>query len=118
MALVHDDEIKEVRIKELAVMFLVVVPDQLLIQGKIDLVRCDRIFLIFCEVDLMYDLLKRCKVLLDRVVDQVITVCEVQDLPLYSAREKPVHDLKSGIGLSGSCCHDEQDPVLSPCDGI
>ena len=74
VALIDDDEIKEIRIKELAVVLLIIIPDQLLIQGKIDLIGRDRVSIVLCKIYLMDDLLKRRKVLLYRLVHEVIAV--------------------------------------------
>lgn len=70
------------------------------------------------EVHLMDDLFERSEILLDRLVHEVIAVCEVEDLTLQTAAEQAVNDLESGVGLAGAGRHDEQDAVLPTRDGI
>lgn len=53
MALVDDDKIKILRIKVLAVVFLIFVSDQLLIESKIDLIRSDGVLPVPGKVDLV-----------------------------------------------------------------
>ena len=58
-------------------MLLIIVTDKLLIQGEIHLMGGNGATVIFGEVDLMDNLLQRCEILLDRLVNQDIPVCQV-----------------------------------------
>ena len=70
------------------------------------------------EVHLMDDLFERSEILLDRLGHEVVAVCKVEDLAFHTAAEQAVNNLESGVGLAGAGRHDEQDAVLSTCDGI
>ena len=82
VALVHDDEVKKVRRKQLAEMLLVIVAHQLLIQREIDLVGSDGALIIFGHIDFMCNFLQRCKVLLNGLIHQNITICQIEYLAL------------------------------------
>ena len=118
MTLVHDDQVEEIRRKQLTEVFLVIVSHQLLVQGKIHLIGCDGVFLVLFHIDLVDGLLQRGKVLFDGLVHQHIAVCQVKDLVYRFALQKPVDDLECGVGFAGSGGHHQQQPFLSPGDGV
>ena len=88
-------------------MLLVIVAHQLLIQREIDLVGSDGALIIFGHIDFVGDFFQRGKILLDRLIHQNVPVSQVKNLPLHTALQHPVHNLKSGIGFACSCCHNE-----------
>ena len=87
MALVYNDKIKEIRRKQPGEMLLIIVPDKLLIQRKIDLVRGDGVLFVLCHVDFVDYLFQRGKVLLNGLVNQNVAVREVKHFALHAALE-------------------------------
>ena len=85
---------------------------------KIHLIGCDGVFLVLFHIDLVDGLLQRGKVLFDGLVHQHIAVCQVKDLVYRFALQKPVDDLECGVGFAGSGGHHQQQPFLSPGDGV
>ena len=118
MALIHDDQVKEVRGEQFAEVLLIVVSHQLLVEGEVHLVGGDGAGVIFGHVDLVGNLLQRGEVLLDGLVHQDVAVRQIEYLALHAAFQKPVDDLKGGIGLAGSGGHHQQQPLLAPGDGV
>ena len=118
MALVDDDEVEEVGVEKLAVMLLIVVAHQLLIQGEVDLVGGDGGAVVLGVVDLMDHLLQRGEVLGDGLVHQVVAVGQVEDLLLHAAHEKAVDNLEGRVGLAGAGGHDEEDAPLPFRDAV
>lgn len=68
VTLVHDDEVEEVRCKQLAEMLLVIIAHQLLVQGEIHLVGDDGTFIVLGYIDFVGDLFQRGKILLDGLI--------------------------------------------------
>ena len=99
-------------------MFLVVVSHQLLVEGEVHLVGGDGAGIIFGHTDLVGHLFQRGEVLLDGLVHQDVAVRQIEHLALHAAFQKPVDDLKGGIGLACPGSHDQQQPLLPPGDGI
>ena len=127
MALIHDNEIKKILIKELLIVrkrFFVrlffgrLVPDKLLIEGEIYLMGRDRGAVVFCKIDLMDNLFEWLKISAYRLIDKIIAVGKVKYLLLYAALQQTIYDLESGIGLPRSRRHDKQNAVLPLCDGV
>ena len=127
MALIHDNEIKKILIKELLIVrkrFFVrlffgrLVPDKLLIEGEIYLMGRDRGAVVFCKIDLMDNLFEWLKISAYRLIDKIIAVGKVKYLLLYAALQQAIHDLKGGIGFPCSRRHDKQNAVLPLCDGV
>ena len=112
VALIYNDQIKEIRRKQLTEMFLIIITHQLLIKGKIHLVRSDGSFVILCNVNFVRHFFQRGKVLLDGLIYQNIPVCQIENLSLQSALQQPVYNLESRIGFSSSGCHYQQKPLL------
>ena len=118
MALVHNYQVKEISGKEFfkfsnrfilgTLVFTFLIASQLLVKGEIDLVGCDRGGVIFCEVDLVDNLLQRGKVLLNGLIHQYISVGKIQDLAFHAALQQPVHNLKGRVGLSCAGGHNQQ----------
>ena len=118
VTLVHDNQVEEVRGKQLAEMFLVIIAHQLLIQREVNLVGRDGAFVVLRHVDFVGDLLQRGKVLLDGLVHQNVPVRQIQNLSLHAALQQPVHDLEGGVGLARAGGHDQKKPLLPPGDSI
>ena len=93
MTLVHNDKIKEILLKErgkpgngiILCRFLIiaaVISGELLIKGEINLVRGDRNGIIFSKVDFVDRFFQWGKVLLDGLIDQNITVGQIENFSL------------------------------------
>ena len=118
MALIDDHEVEEVRLKQCGVVLLVVIPDELLIQGEVHLIGRDAAGVVLGDADLVDGLFQRREVLLDGLANQHVAVGEVQDFPFHAAAQQPVDDLERGVGLARARRHDEQNPVLPAGDGV
>lgn len=99
MALIYNDEVEEVRQKQLTEMLPIIVTHQLLIQGEIHLVGGDGIPVVLRHIDLVDDLFQRGKILPNRLIHQNVSVGQVENFSLHAAFQQAVHDLKSGICL-------------------
>ena len=58
------------------------------------------------------------KILTDGLVDQDIPIGQIKYLFLDAASKQPPDNLKCRIGLAGSRCHHEQNPLLPACNRI
>ena len=85
MTLIHDNEVKEIRCKQFAEMFLVIVTNQLLIQRKIYLMGSNGTLIILGNINFMNNLFQRSKVLLNGLIHKNITVSKVKYLSLQAA---------------------------------
>ena len=112
VTLIYDDEIEKVRLEQLAEMLLTFITDELLVQGEVNLMGGDGTGIVFTDVDLMGDLFQRGKILLDRLIDQNIAVCKVEDLTLHPALKQAVHDLERGIGFTRAGGHNQEQTIL------
>ena len=61
---------------------------------------------------------KRCKILLNGLIDKDISVGQIKHFLFHTAFQKPIDDLEGGICFSGAGCHDEKKPVLSAGNGV
>ena len=118
MTLVHNNQVKEIRLEQLAEMFFPLVANQLLVQGEIDLMRCNGAGISSSGVNFMNDLFQRSKVLLNGLVYKNIAVSEVQDLALHTALQQTVYDLESSVGLACAGSHNQQQTILATCNRI
>ena len=118
MALVYDNQVEEVGGKQFAEMLLVIVTHQLLIQGEVHLMRGNGAFIVFRHIDFMSHFFQRGKILLDRLIHQNITVSKIKDFSFHTALQHPIDDLEGSIGLAGASGHNQQNPLLSPCNGV
>ena len=91
---INNNQVEEIRAEQLRQLckcififffLIVVVARKLLIQREIDLIRGNRARVIFGKVHLMNDFLQRGKVLLNRLVNKVVAVSQVQDFLLHAA---------------------------------
>ena len=120
MALVDDDEVEERAVK-CPEYLLAVLSNKLLVKGEVDFER--RIEL--PALNLGGYFFQRLKVAVYRLVNQDVSVRQVEDL-LYSARiAQAMDDLECRIGFARACCHDQQDPFIAvgdclngPVDGV
>ena len=112
VAFVHDDKIKEIRCKQFAEMFLVIVAHKLLIKGKVDLMRGNGCAVILRKVHLVNDFFERGKILLNGLVYKNVAVSQIEDLALHAGLQQPVDDLERRIGFACAGRHNEQQPVL------
>ena len=93
-------------------MLLVVIADQLLIQGKIDLMGGNGALVVLRNIDLMDDLVQRCEILLNGLIHQNIAVRQIQDLLLHPALQEAVYDLEGSIGFARTGGHHQQQALL------
>ena len=107
---------QEIRIFRVVLRFIFT--GQLLIKGEIDLIRRNGLWIIFGIVNFMRDLFQRGKVLLNRLIYQNVSVCQIEDFLFHAALQQTVGDLKSRVGLSGSGRHDQQNPILPARYGV
>ena len=91
---INNNQVEEIRAEQLRQLckcififffLIVVVARKLLIQREIDLIRGNRARVIFGKVHLMNDFLQWGKVLLNRLVNKVVAVSQVQDFLLHAA---------------------------------
>lgn len=108
MALVHDDEVEEGWV-ETPEDLLAVLPNQLLVEGKIDLVG--RIEL--AMLDLGGDILERREIAILGLVHEDVAVCKIEDLTCLTSLAEAVDDLEGCVGLARTGCHDKEDPVTA-----
>ena len=118
VAFVDDDEVEEIRPEEVAEVLLVVIAHELLVQGEIHLIGGERHRVLFGGPDLVGDLPERGEVLLDGLVHEDISVCEIEHLFDEARREQAVDDLEGRIGLAGAGGHDEKDALAAAGDGV
>ena len=118
MALIYNDEVEEVRQKQLTEMLPIIVTHQLLIQGEIHLVGGDGIPVVLRHIDLVDDLFQRGKILPNRLIHQNVSVGQVENFSLHAAFQQAVHDLKSGICFARAGSHHQKNPLLSPYNGV
>ena len=94
MTFINNNQVEEIRAEQLRQLckcififffLIVVVARKLLIQREIDLIRGNRARVIFGKVHLMNDFLQWGKVLLNRLVNKVVAVSQVQDFLLHAA---------------------------------
>ena len=118
MTLIHDNEVKEIRGKQFAEMLLIIVTNQLLIQREIHLMGSDGTLIILGNIDFMNNLFQRSEVLLNRLIHKNIAVSKVKNLTFQTALQHTVNNLESSIGFASTGSHDEQQAVLTSCNGI
>ena len=118
VTLIHNDQIKEIRLKQFTKMLLIVIPYKLLIQREIHLVGGNGTWIILCHIDFVNRLFQWSKVLHDGLIHQNIAICQIEHLSLHSTFQQAVDDLKCGIGFSSTGGHDQQQSLLAAGDGI
>ena len=118
MALVHNDHVKELWLKQFLVILFSSLPDELLIKGKVNFVCGDTTSQILLITDFMNGLIKRLKVLLYRLVNQNIAVGQIQNLIYQPSFQQTIDNLKCRVCLTCSSCHHKQKPILSLCNSI
>ena len=111
VALVHDDEIKEVW-RELLELFCFFATHQPLIKCDVHLVR--RIN--FEAVDLRYGIAEVPEVAVLCLISECCTIDEEQYALFLLRLPEPPDDLERRVGLAGPCRHDEHDAVLALCN--
>ena len=85
MTLVHNNQVKEIRLEQLSEIFLAVVAHQLLIKREVHLVGGDGAAVILCHINLVRHLFQRRKVLLNGLIHQNVPVSQIQHLSLHTA---------------------------------
>ena len=88
MALIHNDEVKELRFKKLLKVGDIVTPDHLLVKGKVNLIGRNPGGGVLGKIHLMDYFLQRLEVLKNRLVNQNIAVSQVKDFPLQSETKR------------------------------
>ena len=79
MTLIHNNQVKEIRLEQFPEVLLVIISHQLLVQREIYLVGCDGIGVVIFDIDFVNGFLQRGKVLLDGLIHQHIAVCQVEN---------------------------------------
>ena len=118
VTLIDDNQVKEIRLEKLAEMFFALIPNELLIQREIDLMRSNGTGIILGNIYLVYDLFQWSKILLDRLVYQYITVGKVKNLPFHFALEQTINNLEGCVCLAGASGHNQQQAVLPSGNSI
>ena len=125
MTFVDNHKVEEVLCKKLGkagnrllaafVILALLVAGELLVEREENFVRSNRYRIVLRKVDLVYRLFERRKILLDRLVHQIVPVGKIEHFLPESAFYQTMDDLKGGVGLAGSCGHDEQKALLPSC---
>ena len=118
VALVYYDEVEEFRLEELLEMRNIVIAHHLLVEGKVNLIGGNLGGGVLGKIHLMDYLLQRLEVLKNRLVNQNVSVSQVEDFPLQVALEQTVNYLKGRKCLACTRGHDKKEPLLSPGYGI
>ena len=127
VTLIHNNQVEEIRAEQLrqsgkciiAIFFLIIViARKLLIQREVDLIRGNGAGVIFGKVHLMNDFFQWSEVLLNRLVNKVVAVSQVQDFLLHTAFQQAVYDLERCVGFACTGSHNQQNTVLPSCDSI
>ena len=125
MALVHDDQVKEVfpeqggeAANRIAFGFriLVLPVRQLLIQGEIHLIGRDCGRVILGKVHFMNDLVQRGKILVDGLIHKNIPVRQIQHLLHQATGDQTVDRLEGDIGLAGAGRKDQEQALFAAGD--
>ena len=112
MTLIDDDQVEELRLEQLAIVLLAALPNHLLIECEINLVGRDARTEVLLVVDFMDGLAQWLEVLVDGLVDEHVSVGEIEHLLHQPCLQKSVDDLEGGVGLARARCHHEQKAFL------
>ncbi len=114
MALVHDDQVEEVRRELLVDVLLFLGAGDGLVERKVDLKR-----LVGGAVgDLGHRLAERLEVVGLGLIGEDVAVDEKQDALLGARLPQPPDDLEGGVGLARAGGHHQQDAILAAGDGV
>ena len=113
MTLVHNNEVK-VFCGNLFEVFFIILPDHLMIEGKVYFMGCDLAQTFFVgKIHFVNGFFKWCKVLQNTLVNKNISVSQIQD-SLFKVRTKQtIHDLESSICFACARCHNKQQSLLT-----
>ena len=114
VALVHDDQVEEVRRELLVDVLLFLGAGDRLIERQVDFEG----FVDLAVGDLGHRLAERLEVVGLGLVDEDVAVGEEQDAFLRTRLPQPPDDLKGGVGFAGAGGHHQQDAVLASGDGL
>ena len=128
MTLVNDNQIEEVFIKKFAVpckhffvAFVIIfffVACELLIQRKINLIRCYCRAVVLKKIDFMYYFFQRFEIAADCLVDKIVSIGKIKDFLFRARLQKTIYNLKSGICFTCAGSHNEQQTIFAFCDCI
>ena len=105
VALVHDNEVEEFGLEEFLVVGCSLLPDELLIEGKIEFVGRIGVLFVLLIIDLVNGVCERFEVLLYRLVHQDISIGQIEYFLHLLGLEQTIDDLEGSIGLARSCSH-------------
>ena len=98
-------------------MFFIILPDHLMIEGKVYFMGCDLAqTLLVGKVHFINGLFKRCEVLQNALVNKNIPVSQIQDSLFKVRTEQAIDNLKSGVCFACAGSHNEQQSLLSSGD--
>ena len=116
MTLVHNNEVK-VFCGNLFEVFFIILPDHLMIEGKVYFMGCDLAqTLLVGKVHFINGLFKRCKILQNTLVNKNVPVSQIQNSLFKVRAEQPIHYLECSIRFARSRCHHKQQSLLSSGD--
>ena len=116
MTLVHDDKV-EILCRYLPEMFLIILSDHLMIEGKVYFMGCDLAqTLLVGKVHFINGLFKRCKILQNALVNKNVPVSQIQNSLFKVRAEQPIHYLECSIRFASSRCHHKQQSLLPSGD--
>ena len=128
VALVYDDEVKEIGREEFVllrqgrvlVLLLAVgiAAGELLVEAEVDLVGSQAVAVIAGEVDLVHHGAERREVLLDGLVHQEVAIRQVEHAVAQAAAQQSPHDLESRVGFARTRGHHQQQATPPGRNGI
>ena len=113
VALVHDDEVEKFRLEEFFVVGCSFLSDELLVEGKIDLVSRIGVHFVLLIIDLVDSIREWFEVLLYRLVHQDVSVGQIEHLLHLLGLEQTIDNLEGSIGFACSCSHHKEQTLLS-----
>ena len=98
-------------------MFFIILPDHLMIEGKVYFMGCDlaQTFLVG-EIHFVNGFFKWCKVLQNTLVNKNVPVSQIQNSLFKVRAEQAIDNLKSGVCFACAGSHNEQQSLLSSGD--
>ena len=98
-------------------MLLIILSHHLMVESEVHFMRSNLVQAVFIgEIYLIDGLFERGEVLQNTLVNQNVSVCQIQNSLFKVRTEQPVDDLKSCVCLAGSSSHDKQQSLLSSGD--
>ena len=80
--------------------------------------RSNGTLIILGNIDFMNNLFQRSEILLNRLIHKNIAVGKVKNLSFQTALQHTINNLESSIGFTRTGSHNEQQAILTSCNGI